>query len=551
MNSIFKTVQMFPTEEKAIQRIFGVSRSPYWGIIDRYEEEKDNKKCYIMLHYNPELISDLIQYEEVSVAEKRVILNFRGVVIDVSEEGNEKIVSVSFGYTPDIPLLTDEDQIPEELFDTNHTPQSSFLKDSSVTIHPAYEGTVIRAWKYNNKVFFSTHKKINPVNSSFGKSEKFLALYDKLGGPSGDILFDVQQESSNLIHSFMICDKNLLFTSKIDVSDGFLVYLGQKSIDSKIVEKSYWKPQLSTVEVSEDDLGYPSGDKNNRCIYSPPFLTKEQADLVLKYGSCYYAKSRIDTNKHSFLKTGEPVIMIKRDSEGNPLSMCRIVPDAYYQKTKILDQNPNFLNRSFIINDITHEGKKEYKELFPVVGAPTLEEFKECKTILSDVNLFTYPSHFTRVTKEQLEGDSEEAKDLRFRNALICMILSVPTHAQQEACDFYQNYQERKDKIYNFISSNYSHLQDIFVNHKISVKESPLLGKVMWYKDKVTPACMAVERLVVTSSNGTKEQKVKYNNKALPNVVSLNNLKKLVNKEYGIRSYQLSQAIINSEKVKQ
>jgi len=73
----------------------------------------------------------------------------------------------------------------------------------------------------------------------------------------------------------------------------------------------------------------------------------------------------------------------------------------------------------------------------------------------------------------------------------------------------------------------------------------------MWYKDKVTPACMAVERLVVTSSNGTKEQKVKYNNKALPNVVSLNNLKKLVNKEYGIRSYQLSQAIINSEKVKQ
>jgi len=243
--------------------------------------------------------------------------------------------------------------------------------------------------------------------------------------------------------------------------------------------------------------------------------------------------------------------MIKRDSQGNPLSMCRIVPDAYYQKTKILDQNPNFLNRSFIINDITHEGKKEYKELFPVVGAPTLEEFKECKTILSDVNLFTYPSHFTRVTKEQLEGDSEEAKDLRFRNALICMILSVPTHAQQEACDFYQNYQERKDKIYNFISSNYSHLQDIFVNHKISVKESPLLGKVMWYKDKVTPACMAVERLVVTSSNGTKEQKVKYNNKALPNVVSLNNLKKLVNKEYGIRSYQLSQAIINSEKVKQ
>jgi len=353
--NIFKTVQMFLSDEKAIQRIYGITRSLYWGIVDRYEEEKDGKKCtFIMLHYNSDLIYDLSQSDEFTTKEKHTIFNLRGVILDVTEENQEKVVSLSFGYTPDIPLLTDEDTIPEELYDTNHNQQSSFLKEDKVTLHPAYEGTVIRAWKYNNKVFFSTHKKINPVNSSFGKSEKFLNLYEKLGGPVGDMLFDVQNESSNLVHFFMICDKNLLFTSKINVGDGFLVYLGKKTINAEIDEESFWKSSLSSVkvDVSDEDLGYPTGDKNNRNIYTPPSLTKEEANLVLKYGPCFYGKSRIDSNKHSFLKTGEPVVMIKRDLQGNPISMCRIVPDAYYQKTKILDQNPNFLNRSFIISDI-------------------------------------------------------------------------------------------------------------------------------------------------------------------------------------------------------
>ena len=228
--------------------------------------------------------------------------------------------------------------------------------------------------------------------------------------------------------------------------------------------------------------------------------------------------------------------------------MCRIVPDAYYQKTKILDQNPNFLNRSFIINDITHEGKKEYKELFPVVGAPTLEEFKECKTILSDVNLFTYPSHFTRVTKEQLEGDSEEAKDLRFRNALMIYILCLPLHLQQDACDFYAKIQERKELIYKFITNNWKVLFEVFVLKTVTPMNTELLRN-RWYDKNAIMAkpTIALERLVTTAAKGKPQQQITFN-KHLPNSVIFTNLRKLLLEESGLRTYQLSQAIINFTK---
>ena len=544
--NVFKPVQIFDFEEKAVTRIFGITRSPYWGVVDRYDVETNGvKSCYIMLHFDSDKLAELHKREDIPTEEKQSILSLRGVILDVSEKDNEKIICSSIGYTPDVILPSGCETI-SSLVDTHNNSQDSFLNNDAVTIYPAYEGTLIRAWKYNGQVFFSTNKKINPVNSNWGKSEKFLALYQKFGGPEAEMLFDTNQNSSSVVYYFMICDKSLLFSSKMDIGDGFLVFLGKTSQQ----EVMFWnQDKLVNVESDEEDLGYPTGDKTNRCIYSPPSLTMEKANLVINYGPCYYAKDRIDTNKHSFLRTGEPVMMVKKDSEGNLLSTCRVIPDAYYQKCKILDQNPNTLNRVFIINDITNQGGEKYSELFPVVGAPTKEEFKECKSILTATNLFTYPTAFNKVTEVQLLGNTDEAKDLRFRNALMCVILSVPAHLQQDVCDYYQSLEDRKTKILNYLTNNYNHLENIFVLNKMKVKDSEILNKIMWFKDnKNTSACLAVERLITNSSRGTPEQRRTHKNK-LPANIKLHNLEKLVDKEFGLRSYQLSQAIINSEKI--
>jgi hypothetical protein len=530
-------------EKEAIRKALGLVYSPsFFGIVDRVDN-------LIMIHYNKENVYNLYE-EDVDPSVIVKILKLRGVIID-SEKA--QVVSVSFGYTPD----ANYDYLPEDnMRDTNNNDISFLLDEDSTLYYPSLEGTMIRAWKYEGKVYFSTHKKINPVNSSFGSSPRFLDLYKTLNGPTGDELFNPEISSSNITHCFMMCHKSLLVISKIEVGDGFLMYLGKlnnqnpDTVQGDIDISSYWGSNAFQVEVNDDNLGYPSGDKDNAQLFVPTLLTKNQVNQVLSYGPCFFAKERVDAaaNQLSVLKTGEPVIAIKRNNYQNILSMCRIVPQCYTDKILVTDQNPITFNRACVINDITYLGDNEYNSLFPFLATPTNEQFLELKNLLGISNIFSPPSSFINNNPSQLKGNTDEAKDLRFRNALMIYILCLPLHLQQDACDFYAKIQERKELIYKFITNNWKVLFEVFVLKTVTPMNTELLRN-RWYDKNAIMAkpTIALERLVTTAAKGTPQQQITFN-KHLPNSVIFTNLRKLLLEESGLRTYQLSQAIINFTK---
>ena len=230
--------------------------------------------------------------------------------------------------------------------------------------------------------------------------------------------------------------------------------------------------------------------------------------------------------------------------------MCRIVPSCYEHKMEVVNHNPIFLNQSFLINDIANNNSLEYQKLFPFLSTPTIAQYQEFKSFLAKNYMLTSPQSFVNNNPVELTLNTDEAADLRIRNALMIFILCLPLHAQEAACDYYSIIQERKKLIYNFISSNWSHFKDVFVTGRINVNNSPLLSMSPWSKaGKYLPPTIALERLVKTSSKGKPEQfSYLAADKQLPTNMALANLLSLLQKESGLRTYQLSQAIANFNK---
>ena len=339
---IFAFITPTEREKRIIEQTLGLPCGPStFGIVDRLDN-------LIMLHYNTEKISELTRELDPETLIK--ILKIRGLVMD-SNTG--RIVCNSFGYTPDAIY----DSLPTDtLKDVNGNDLSYMLSEETTEYSPALEGTMLRAWKYNNKVYFSTHRKINPIRSSFGNSKWFHEIYSYLEGPNGDALFNPNFSSSNITHCFLMCTKSLLIVSKINTGDGFITYLGPLVNDDNVNDNntdmgSYWTGQVFELETNNTNIVYPKGDAKDRFIWVPTKLNKNQVNHVLSYGpfALDEHKNKIDhaASLLSVLRTGEPVMAIKKNVDTKKIiSMCRIVPNCYLQKLEITDKNPNIFNRS-------------------------------------------------------------------------------------------------------------------------------------------------------------------------------------------------------------
>lgn len=495
----YKPTQVFPLDEAAIKELFpGVPYpSNYWSILDRHEN-------LILLHYNPETVGEMLKDKDLSEEVKNYILSFRGLVINVALK---EIACKSFGYSPDVHV---DDSLPEKLIDVNGNDQSDFLQ---ALAYRFYEGVGIRVWHYHGQTYFSTNKKIDCSKSSFGKSPKFLDIYRNLNGPTENELFSSNQFSSNIVYFFLLSVKELLVTSKIDVGNGSLVYLGYTHIEEHFNnnEVPFWNQMSTPLPLTKDQI--------NSTLYNGFLMTNTQP-------SC------------DFLKFGEPVVFIKTNSVGAIVSTCKVIPKSYIAKTKILNQNPNLFHRACELNEITLKGDSEFFELFPLQIAPTPKQFQGLKDFVDSFELFTTDNDIVRNLYVASANEIKDSPDVRFRIALFALLMSAPSYHQIEICDFYDRFQQKKKLLFNFLNNNLSVLTDIFVNKK----PNTFLTQIQWTKNNTTtPAYRGVERLITTSVKGYPFQK------KLTQEMIKDNLKLLVERESGSRTYQITQAIEKSQ----
>jgi hypothetical protein len=107
---------------------------------------------------------------------------FRGWVVDVK---NNKVVGRSFSKTKEVVI-----------------PSASSLLNNYPMYYEGLEGTIIRVFKHNDKLYKSTHKKLNIENSRWGNNKTFSQQFEEalMNYPK----FDIESTKNGECHVFIL-----------------------------------------------------------------------------------------------------------------------------------------------------------------------------------------------------------------------------------------------------------------------------------------------------------------------------------------------------------
>lgn len=313
------SVEMNKTSDRDIKKeiadIVKLPPSDKWDVFDEREEEG-----LYLIH---------------SIIEPKIQGLPRGMVVDVN---NKIVVCDSFGFTPTSTL----DELTVNTTPTSSEPCISIVdeyinrhtfSEGKYEMYPAYEGVIVRAFKHNGNVYFSTHKRLDCSRSRWGNSDRFLDMYKRLGGLDGDHLFPKDVITSPFVYQFLLVDKDLLVATQQDIGEGFIVHL--KTV------KMWDYGDDSPFSPSETGTQHFEPVIHDKWI-SPKSLSLEEANKFLKYGYN-------DSDKISF---GESVIIYNYDDKGKVIDSLRIHSSSYNYRVEMRGNNPNLRHRFYqLMND--------------------------------------------------------------------------------------------------------------------------------------------------------------------------------------------------------
>lgn len=205
-----------------------------WDIVDTFTEVGDPESGLLLVHYNEEYDPELRSHEPL----RRV----RGIIIDkqtgaiISESlGHDEVLSCHGPLTETKTSITFETEIRKYVNSFEAAPDErpkitvgtrEFPKDKTA-MFLGYEGAIIRIFKWNNKIFFSSHRKIDAKKSGWGGRTIFLDIYKRLGGPPIESFYG-DEITSPYCHMFLIADNEIRLASS--TSDNRIIYLGVKKV---------------------------------------------------------------------------------------------------------------------------------------------------------------------------------------------------------------------------------------------------------------------------------------------------------------------------------
>lgn len=334
------------TMESAKEEIAKLLDIPVSGEWDIYDQ--DEKSGIFLIHYNVNEGTYMVPYG-----------NLKGTVVDLNEK---RIICQSFGYTPTATL----DKLEYDSFGNIKVVDDfgNFYQIAKDTfkLRRSFEGVVIRVFKYGGETYFATHKCLHPTRSRWGSSEAFLTMYEKLGGPNASDLFDSTETESPYCYIFLIVHPDLLVGSQENVGSGYIVHLETR--------KMLWSTGGTERKLNvSNTLPVTKG-----VLYQPPFLTLDEANNVLRYGTY------LETERKSFddrLGIGESV-MLATDK-----IMIKINSPSYAWRTNLRDNNPNLKHRFFLLSnsarlDTTNKASLEnFRGRYPLVVVPDIQTVRD------------------------------------------------------------------------------------------------------------------------------------------------------------------------------
>lgn len=350
-----------------------VRRSQYWDVID-YDQESQQ----YLLHYRPEMIGELLVDKNFTPQQRHAILSLRGVIYS---DKVGRIVCRSYDYTPSITLGPEETLTPGRVYRDSYG--FSYRLDAKATFQVAYEGTILRRYKVGGEVFTSTHKRIRVGNSKYGASRPFIELYDALGGPADDVLFDPEVETSAYCHVFLVSSPYLLVASKLDIGDGFVMHLETFTLADEIDprDKAWYErwTEISRFEEtkvrpdSQHDIPVPQAESmvasESRPVYLSSDIPLETANQVLRRGFApLRGDSALSDGKIAEMdyrvRPGEVVIAVQQQPDGRS-QMLKIHSQGYQWRSTIVGNDSNPYHRFYTLLEYCRPPPEEKRVAAP------------------------------------------------------------------------------------------------------------------------------------------------------------------------------------------
>lgn len=277
----------------------------------------------------------------------------RGVVFDSKEN---VVVARSYNYTPTV--VCDELKVNNgflHMVDANgtvyHLPEDKFY------MKKGYEGTVMRVFKHGGKVYHSSHRRLDTVGSYWGSSPTFLSIYNDLGGPKDEELFDVDKDYSPHCHVFLIIHPSLLVCSRQNVGPGYLVYLGALKL---------WEDKFQGEKIDYELKTFPMVKEipekiTEPFILNPQNITLEEANKHLKEGW---------TGRGEFI-----IVYNKNGSEKTMPSPIKISSTDYERRSNVRSNDPNIYHRFVeMSSQASNMDRKLFMEVYGTTEEATLED---------------------------------------------------------------------------------------------------------------------------------------------------------------------------------
>ena len=477
-----------------------------------------------LVHYTPD--ADLVQFGEL-----------RGTIVDLNARC---IICQSFGFTPTavVDQITPDDQGVVVFNDT--TGREHIVDLNRATIKCGFEGTIMRVFLHNGTVYRATHRRINPINSRWGDSVAFNAMYDELRGPADNVMFDLTQgRYSPYVHIYLMVHPDVLSCSKQEVGSGYMVYLGVRQAYPTEPELS---PYRQTEPAIQGDTRLYSGPIDP-AIRMPigltsipipiegngPFLlelfdwTLEQANDHLRYG--FYEPFDMETElTDTRLGCGEFVMMYKYDDEGRLSGLLRVVSPAYQWRSDIRDNNPNILHRLYQLINASYvraetvSGLEEFKARYPLIFPYQPDSIVE-RIRGSPMVIWTQDDAATDVIVS--------SKDERFCNVWVCLLMAVPLHKQLETALMYGQVISERGRIIDWLRGLYSSEK-----YKNDARLLPRASAI------VSQALKFAQQKTALGHNRDRYGKVMSVDQ-----LTADNIRNLVSKEKGDSLYRLAKAM--------
>jgi hypothetical protein len=394
---------------ESIASILDVSDTPAWQIMDTRLEEG-----LYLVHYSQD--ANMVKYGSL-----------RGVVVDIPHQA---IVARSYGFTPTLSAssmsVADYDQKIHLTDATN--PNVTYDLDPETTLfYPGFDGPLVRVFLHNGQVYHSTHKKLQTL----------MDVWEQLGGPRDDELFDMGKKYSPYVHIFILASPELQMVSKTPVGAGYLIYLGTRKMweQSPYSESEVDWEQRKNFTTVESFQSYPE----TPLILDVRAFDLEEANKYLTYGQ--YESFDL-SGLEERLWPGEFILAYLHSPSGESTGVLKIESPSYHWRATMRDNNLDLTLQFYLLSNgkfIRAEFEEErelYLRKFPLLTPYDISAIEGL--IQQDGPLVVWPQEeIPLATIEVLLADPTS----RLYNIFLAFFYSLPPSQQEKALRLLQSYE--------------------------------------------------------------------------------------------------------------